>query len=144
MNDSLISSSIKRGRIRSRLLGAVMGSAGAFGDCVGDLERYPKTPRKSTRQLWAKLFIYKGLSASHLWCSTVVGLALHPRLFRAPNVKRKPQRTRRIAEENAAFPLRSSASSAVSAVRCRPRARRPLLPAARAPSFLRAPGDSDY
>src|SRR5689334_8645382 len=62
MNDSLISSSISRGRMRSRLFGAVIANGVREGgiDCRmerparrsdgfwGDVESYPNTQRKST------------------------------------------------------------------------------------------------
>src|SRR5512133_3761591 len=68
MNDSLISSSMRRGRIRSRLFGAVIG--GEFSRLFTDLEIYPKTRVKATAGPVCKSFIGRsldgvGLSRSH-------------------------------------------------------------------------------
>src|SRR5215217_3429645 len=70
MNDSLISSSIRRGRMRSRLFGAVMtrlySAARKHEKCgdFADTEIYPNGGRKAMLRADCKLFTWNHLAAS--------------------------------------------------------------------------------
>src|SRR3982751_4796293 len=70
MNDSLISSSIRRGRMRSRLFGAVMTrlhSAGYTARILGDFPRlgiYPNGERKAMALDARKLLIHNDLQVA--------------------------------------------------------------------------------